>query len=196
MQSYAQIKEALLKHFKLSLLTHYIKFIHFEKDPKDTVNQFGNSLTEAFDLYLESKRIKDLKALHDDMILQKFIENLRGNIRRYVTDKDPQTLLEATKFCDHYVANISGSPGRTRKQSVLEIIHIKNRTMKVETLDSKEQHDSEEQTEGHSVRSEVAIIQAALIRINISRINHTNIFSTDTINMSIKVHQHQRMPRY
>ena len=50
------------------------------------------------------------------MILQKFIENLRGNIRRYVMDKDSQTLDEATKLCDHYVANISGSPGRSRKQ--------------------------------------------------------------------------------
>ena len=116
MQSYAQIKEALLKHLKLSPLTHYIKFRYFEKDPKDTFNQFGNSLTEVFDWYLESKQIKDFDTLHDDMILQKFIENLRGNIRRYMMDKDPQTLLEATKLCDHYVANISGSPGRTRKQ--------------------------------------------------------------------------------
>ena len=51
----------------------------------------------------------------------------------------------------------------------------------METRDLKEQHDSEEQTEGHSVRFEVAIIQAALIRINISRINHTNIINKDTI---------------
>ena len=37
--------------------------------------------------------------------------------------------------------------------------------MEVETLDSKEQHDSEEQTEGHSVRFEVEIIQAAFFSI-------------------------------
>ena len=66
MQSYAQIKEALLKHFKLSPLTHCTKFRNFEKDPKDTFNQFGNSLTEAFDLYLESKQIKDFEGLHDE----------------------------------------------------------------------------------------------------------------------------------
>ena len=78
--------------------------------------------------------------------------------------------------------------------SALEIIPTKNRTMEVETLDSKEQHDSGEQTEGHSVRSEVAIIQPALILINISRINQTNIINKDTIMNSIKGHQHQRMP--
>ena len=43
MQSFAQIKAALLKHFKLSPLTHYLKFRNFEKDPKDIFNQFGKS---------------------------------------------------------------------------------------------------------------------------------------------------------
>ena len=128
------------------------------------------------------------------MILQKFIENLRENIRRYVMDKDPQTLLEATKLCDHYVANISGSPGRTRKQfsfgnnSHQESNHGSgNSGFKGATRFRG--------TEGHSVRFEVEIIQATLIRINISRINHTNNINKDTIQKSIKVHQHQRMPR-
>ena len=52
--------------------------------------------------------------------------------------------------------------------------------MEVETLDSKVQHDSEEQTEGHSVRSEVGIKQATSIQININRITHTNNINKDT----------------
>ena len=116
MQSYETIKAELLKHFKLSSLTLYTNFRNYEKDPKDTFNQFGNRLTEAFDLYLESKKIKEFDALHDDVILQQFCENLKGNLRRYVMDKDPKTLAEASGLCDHYVSNISGSPGRTRNQ--------------------------------------------------------------------------------
>ena len=116
MQSYETIKAELLKHFKLSSLTLYTNFRNNEKDPKDTFNQFGNRLTEAFDLYLESKKIKEFDALHDDVILQQFCENSKGNLRRYVMDKDPKTLAEASGLCDHYVSNISGSPGRTRSQ--------------------------------------------------------------------------------
>ena len=116
MQSYETIKAELLKHFKLSSLTLYTNFRNYEKDPKDTFNQFGNRLTEAFDLYLESKKIKEFDDLHDDVILQQFCENLKGNLRRYVMDKDPKTLAEASGLCDHYVSNISGSPGRTKNQ--------------------------------------------------------------------------------
>ena len=61
--------------------------------------------------------------------------------------------------------------------TVLVIIHTKNRTMEMQTRDSKEQHDSEEQTGEQTVRIEVAIIRTALIRINTSRINHINIIS-------------------
>ena len=116
MQSYETIKAELLKHFKLSSLRLYTNFRNYEKDQKNTFNQFGNRLTEAFDLYLESKKIKEFDALHDDVILHQFCENLKGNLRRYVMDKDPKTLAEASGLCDHYVSNISGSPGRTRNQ--------------------------------------------------------------------------------
>ena len=87
MQSYDKIKEELMKHFKMSPLTHYLKFRSIEKVPNETFNQFANRLTEIFNLYLESKSITTFEGLHDDIILQKFLETLRGNIRRYVMDK-------------------------------------------------------------------------------------------------------------
>ena len=44
MQSYAQIKEALLKHFKLSPLTHYLEFRNFEKIRKIHLINLGTAL--------------------------------------------------------------------------------------------------------------------------------------------------------
>jgi len=92
MQSYDKIKEELLKHFKLSPLTHYTKFWNMVKTPGETFNQFSNRLTETFNIYLESKDITNFETLHDDIILQKFLKNLTGNLRRNCMDKDPTYL--------------------------------------------------------------------------------------------------------
>ena len=84
----------------------------------------GNCLTnvtlkeEIFNLYLESKSITTFEGLHDDIILQKCLETLRSKIRRYVMEKSPNTLEEATDMWDRYVEHISGSPGRLKKTSI------------------------------------------------------------------------------
>ena len=69
MQSYDKIKEELMKHFKMSPLTHYLKFRSIEKVSNETFNQFSNRLTEIFNLYLESKSITTFEGLHDDIII-------------------------------------------------------------------------------------------------------------------------------
>ena len=64
------------------------------------------------------------------MILQKFIENLRGNIRRYVMDKDPQNYLKQPSCVIIIIWQISRDHlVEQENNSVLEIIHTKNRTM-------------------------------------------------------------------
>jgi hypothetical protein len=104
-QHYGTLKNAILNAYSVVSEVHRTRFRNATKQQSETFSDFAFSISIHCKRWLEGeKAFDDLPRLIEVIKLEQFIEKLHPELRTWLTDKAPKTLMDAAKFADEYTA--------------------------------------------------------------------------------------------
>ena len=115
---YQEIKDLILKEYKLSPASYQEKFTTLTKDDSETFTMFSSRLQSLIDGYLESRHVTKFNELCELLLCDRVKSTLNESLLRYIlaveskTDKGWMSLNDLTAAIDTYVANHIGDRPR------------------------------------------------------------------------------------
>ena len=110
---YKEVKEAVLKEYKVSAPMYRDKFNELSKKDDQTYVMYASSLFSLINGYIESRNVKDLKGLISLLVSDRMKASLRPGILRYVLSVEAKAddgwlpPYELADVVDNFVANHS-----------------------------------------------------------------------------------------
>lgn len=110
-QNYDKLRAALLNAYSVVSEVHRTRFRGAVKQPSETFSDFAFTLGIHFKRWVEGENAYDnLDRLREVVKLEQFGERLHPELRTWLAEKVPQTLVEAAKLADEYTALRKANP--------------------------------------------------------------------------------------
>ena len=104
-QNYDAVKQAILDCYQLTPESYRVKFRDSEQKENETFFDYAFRLICLFKRWLESLKVfDDLEAVKETFLLEQFSNKIPEQITLWLLDRKPNTLLQAARFADEYVA--------------------------------------------------------------------------------------------
>ena len=104
-QDYSKLKAALLTAYAVVPEVYRKRFRGVGKSHSETYSEFAFRLSTHFKRWLESEQAFDnIERLHEIFQMEQFTSVLETDVRLWLLDQKPKTLVEAARLADQYLA--------------------------------------------------------------------------------------------
>lgn len=116
---YLEIKDLILKEYKLSAATYQEKFSSLTKDDSETFTMFSSRLGSLIDGYLETRQVTTFQDLRELLICDRIKSTLTEGLLKYILSVESKVQKgwmkssELTTAIDTYIANHVGDRPRS-----------------------------------------------------------------------------------
>ena len=118
-KDYTKIKDALLTQLQLVPEEYQSRFRKLVKQQDQSYADFAFNLGNLFKRWLEGvKAYDDLNQLREVLLIEQFSLNLAPELRRWLFDQHPTTLMQAARSCDQRTALCCTANARTNDVAV------------------------------------------------------------------------------
>lgn len=104
-RDYRRVKQAILECYQLTPQTYRNKFREIDIQRNETFSDYAFRLKNLFKRWLEGEQVyENIDALRETLLIEQFTEKIPVEVKLWLLDQKPKTLVKCAQLADEYVA--------------------------------------------------------------------------------------------